>query len=314
MGGDPLRVLVVVGPTAAGKSELAEGLAATMPAGLVSADASQVYRGLDIGTAKPTPQQQRRYGYHGIDLRSPTRTCTAGAFARWARHRLRALSAAGKLPILVGGSGFYVQATMAGLDRLPPSRPQFREALQRWSGRVAVHRALTTLDPEWAEELAPNDTQRVLRALEVILRTGRRRAQLRDAREGVGTALKADSLWVGLDWDRQALARRIEIRVDSMLQRGWVDEVGRLLDAGVDRHAHALQAIGYRQLVAHLHGQVALAEAREQIVTATRRYAKRQMTWSRRWPQVRWWKVEHEGDLAAARAAIAAAVRDWCGC
>lgn len=314
--GEP-RVLVIVGPTAAGKSALAERLAGVLPADLVSADASQVYRGLDVGTAKPTPRDRVRHRYHGIDLRSPTRRCTAGAYARWARHRLRTISAAGRLPILVGGSGFYVQATMGGLDRLPSSRPAFREGLQRWAeaaGLARLHGALAVLDPAWSADLDPNDRQRVIRALEVVLRTGRRRAQLRASRGSTARPLQADTLWVGLDWNRAELARRIEARVDEMLGTGWIDEVRCLLDAGVEADSHALQAIGYRQLVEHLRGGLPLDQAREQIVDATRRYAKRQMTWCRRWPHVRWWRIERAADIPHVHDAVEAAAGDWYQC
>ena len=286
--GPPL--LVVVGATAAGKSAVAEYLAESLAAELVSADALQVYRGLDIGTAKPTAATRARCAYHCIDTLDPGQRCSAGAYAATAWRAIREVRARGRQPILVGGSGFYVQAVVEGLDEAPPSDAEWRATLRRLGerkGLESLHAALSRLDPDWASKVGSRDAQRILRALEVILRTGRRMSELTES-DADSSPRAPDAAWLGISWPRALLYERIERRVDEMLANGWVDEVEGLLAAGVPADAHALQAIGYRQLARVCTGELELGAARDEIVRATRRYAKRQIAWYRRWPQIRW--------------------------
>jgi tRNA dimethylallyltransferase len=291
------RVIVVVGPTAAGKSELAESLARRHDAELVSADALQLYRGLDIGTAKPGPDVRSELSYHGLDLYPPTEQCTAARYGRWARATLAEIGARGRTAILVGGSGFYIRAALEGLDDMPGSDPAWREALTRLASEHGVgelHRWLRRLDPAWAERIDANDRQRLLRALEVVLREGRRLRDQRDQPVSRQEPALEPAAWIGLRWDRAVLTERIAKRVEAMLQAGWADEVEGLLASGVPADAHALQAIGYRDLVECLRGGRSLEEVRSSIVIASRQYAKRQMTWFRREHRIRWFDLPHE--------------------
>ncbi len=291
------RVGVIVGPTASGKSSLAESLVESLDAEIISADALQVYRGLDIGTAKPAPQEQRQYRYHGVDLVDPDDRFTAARFARFARKAIHEINQRGRLALLVGGSGFYVDATLGGLDPLPASDSRWRESLEavdRRRGTPELHRWLSRLDPERAAAVAPSDRHRILRAVEVILREGRPVADLNTMPNGQQQRT-IPATWVGLRWPRAELYSRIDARVGAMIEAGWVAEVESLLESGVKQSAHAMQAIGYRDLVAATQGAVDLEAARERIARDTRRYAKRQMTYFRRRP-VTWLDAESASD------------------
>ncbi len=295
-GAGVAALVVLVGPTAAGKSALGERLAELLGGEIVSADAFQVYRGLDVGTAKPSPAVRRRIRYHCVDLLPPTARCTAAEFARLARAAIERIRARGRVPLLVGGSGFYVEVTVDGLTPMPASDARWRDALERVCARRGVawmHAALARLDPEWAARIGLHDRQRVLRAMEVLLRTGRRLRQLRARRRPAGLEpLGGPVVWLGLNRPRPILHERIERRVGAMLAAGWVAEVERLLAAGVSPRAHAFQAIGYREIVAHLVAGVPLEVTRERIVAATRRFARRQLTWLRRNRRIEWWNAE----------------------
>lgn len=290
-------LVVIVGPTAAGKSALAEALAERHRAALVSADALQVYRGLDIGTAKPPPEIRSRLTYHGLDLYEPVDRCTAGRYGRFARRTLEQIRERGDRAILVGGSGFYLRATLDPLDAMPASDPRWRAALTALAtehGVGELHRWLRALDPARAERIDRADRQRLLRSLEVVLRSGIPTGERKPDGRAPAPAPRAT---IGLRWPREALTRRIEERVDRMIADGWVAEVQGLLDAGVPASAHALQAIGYRDLVSYLRGELSLAQARCAIVAATRRYAKRQMTWFRARPEISWIDLPLAGGL-----------------
>ncbi|HEX2251826.1 MAG TPA: tRNA (adenosine(37)-N6)-dimethylallyltransferase MiaA [Thermoanaerobaculia bacterium] len=292
-------IVVVVGPTAVGKSALALRLARTVGAEIVNADALQVYRGLDIGTAKPTPAERRAVPHHLVDILEPAERFSAGEFARRARASIAEIRGRGRLPLVVGGSGFYVRALVEGLSPLPPADAVLREALRRRAaeeGSAALHAELARLDPEAAARLPPADAQRVVRALEVVLASGVPLSRW-IARQPAGqTPLPA--VKIGLTLPRSILYDHIGARVARMLERGWIGEVERLLARGVDPAAPAFQAIGYRQIVRALatagHPGAALDEAGldeavfDSIVQATRRFAKRQMTWFRGEPEVRW--------------------------
>jgi tRNA dimethylallyltransferase len=303
------RVAVICGPTAAGKSRLAERLAERVGGAIVSADALQVYTGLDIGTAKPSPSDQARYRYHCVDLYGARDRCTAGTFARAARQAIAGIRATGRLPFLVGGSGFYIDATLGRLESLPASDRAWRQALELAAARRptgSLHRWLRRLDPRRAEAIEPHDQQRVLRALEVVLRTGRRMPQR--SPDAAARPQGYVPIFIGIEWPREELYRRIGERVDRMLRDGWLEEVERLLAQGVRRDDHAMQAIGYRDLCAVVAGERSLEEARDTIARDTRRYAKRQMTYFRRWP-VTWLRMSgltDPGDDAPLQAALTA--------
>ena len=285
----PGPTLAVVGPTATGKSALALELAERYGGEIVNADALQVYRGLDVGTAKPTAGERARVPHHLLDVVEPTERFSAGDFARRARAALAEIHGRGRLALVVGGSGFYLRALFAGLSPLPRADPRLRRELRRRArdeGPETLHAELARVDPEAASRLAPADVQRVVRALEIV-RVGGRPWGEQTADRPLGHD-PLPGVWIGLTLPRTVLYDRIEARVGHMLERGWVAEVEGLLARGVGRDAPAFQAIGYRQLVRQLRGELALESAVAEIVQATRRFAKRQITWFRKEPQVRW--------------------------
>ena len=292
-------VLTIVGATAAGKSALALAVAERSGAEIVNADALQVYRGFDLGTAKPSAEERARVAHHLLDVAEPEERFSAGRFARLARAALEEILARGRPAIVVGGSGLYLRALSEGLAPIPPVEPEVRaelEARLAREGLAALRAELEALDPASALRVAPRDAQRTLRALEVAHGTGRSLSQwLAERPSGYGA-------WsgrrIGLTLPRAVLYDRIGARVSCMIARGWLDEVRGLLAAGVGADAPAFQAIGYAQWVRHLAGEYDLEEATRQIVVATRRYAKRQQTWFRREPGIEWHPPEPADALA----------------
>jgi tRNA dimethylallyltransferase len=275
LGGRKPLVPVIVGPTAVGKTAVALALADHWPITVISADARQVYRGLDIGTAKPEPQALARVPHLGIDLVDPGERYSAGRYARDAAGWLASLPAE-RQPVVVGGTGFYVRALADGLFREPPMDGERRERLRQWA------RNADGLG-EWAVRLDPGyrggGRQRAARAVEVALLTGRPLSwwQARAKARGI-----MRPWYVRLTLPRAVLRRRIERRVADMLDRGLVDEVRAVLHGGVAPHAPGLDAVGYREAVRYLQGELSAAQLMDAIVVATRRYAKRQETWFRR--------------------------------
>jgi len=301
-GGPTLAVvgptLAVVGPTATGKTALALALAERYGGEIVNADALQVYRGLDVGTAKPTAEERARVPHHLLDVVDPTERFSAGEFARRARAALAEIHGRGRPALVVGGSGFYLRALFSGLSPLPRADPALRRELRRRAreeGPEALHAELAAIDPEAASRLAAADLQRVVRALEIVRLGGRSWSEQTAARPLGHAPLPA--VWIGLTLPRTVLYDRIEARVGRMLERGWVAEVERLLARGIEANAPAFQAIGYRQLVRHLRGERSLDRAVVEIVQATRRFAKRQLTWFRKESQVRWFDAREPASV-----------------
>lgn len=290
-------MIAIVGATATGKSELAMALAEALPGEIVNADALQVYRGFDIGTAKPGPEERARVPHHLIDILDPHERYSAGEFARRARAAAAGIRERGNVPIVVGGSGLYLRALFEGISPIPPGDPaargeirsELRTALEE-KGLPALAAELARLDPETAARLGAGDTQRVLRALEVARVSGRPLSSW-IAEQPFGTQ-RVDALRIGLTVPRSVLYDRIAGRVARMVEQGWVEEVARLLDRGLDPGLPAFQAIGYRQLVRHLKGEWSLEQAIGETVKATRRFAKRQETWFRREPEVTWFSAQ----------------------
>lgn len=290
-----LPTVVVIGATATGKSALGLALAERLPGGgeIVNADALQVYRGFDVGTAKPEAAERHRVPHHLIDVLGPHERWSAGEFARRARAAIDAIHQRGRRPIVVGGSGLYLRALLAGISLIPAADPRMREDLRRRAaeeGLAPLAAELARLDPETAARLAPGDRQRVLRALEVALVSGRPLSAW-IAKQPFGTQSIA-AIRVGLTLPRSILYDRIASRVARMVESGWMDEVRGLLERGLDPGLPAFQAIGYRQLVHHARGEWPLARAIEETVRETRRFAKRQETWFRKEPDVTWFSAE----------------------
>jgi len=280
-----------MGPTGAGKTDLAAGLVAEFPLEIVSVDAAMVFRGMDIGTAKPDRELLARAPHHLIDVIDPAESYSAARFLADADAAIRSIESRGRTPLLVGGTMLYFRAFQSGLARLPAADPAIRERLEARAasaGWPALHAELARLDPAAASRIRPNDRQRIQRALEVIEQTGRpMSAQL--AEDLRGATRGADLSLVLSPADRAALFERIARRFDAMLVRGLVAEVETLRARG-DLHAGlpALRLIGYRQLWDHLEGATTLAEATLKAVAATRQLARRQLTWLRAEPGAEW--------------------------
>ena len=296
-------LLVLVGPTASGKSELAHALALARGGEVVSADAYAVYEGLDVGTAKPGPEHRREVRYHMLDVARPEEAFSAGRFAWQARRAVEECVERGRLPIVCGGSGFYVAAL---LGRLPPGEARdepIRAALSRWArlrGPEQARRFLAVNDPVSAARIPVANVKYTLRALEILLVTGQP-ASAR-APEGDGWADKFRVVKIGLRLPAAQLHARIEDRVRRMLDEGWAEEVRRLLDRGLSRDSNSFQAIGYREVAEWVLGRISKQEAQERIAAATRGLAKRQKTWFARERDVHW--VAPEEALEAALALL----------
>ena len=294
-------LLVIVGPTGVGKTAVAACLAASVSMEVVSADSRQVYRGMDIATGKPTPEERKAVTHHLLDLIEPGERYHAARFRQDAAQAIEGIRAAGRLPVVVGGTGLYVRALLRGLDPAPPADPalraQLEEAVER-TGPGALHARLAALDPAAAARLHPNDRVRIIRAIE---KHGRGVAS-------VGGWAQAVPPWrvlmFGLRRERKALNQRLEERARSMLAGGMMEEVLRLLTAGHDETAPGMAGIGYRQWAKVAKGRLPEAEALRLTIRDTQRYAKRQMTWFAREPEIRWLDVDEVGGVEGAAESI----------
>ncbi|MGQ0701782.1 MAG: tRNA (adenosine(37)-N6)-dimethylallyltransferase MiaA [Gemmatimonadales bacterium] len=271
------KVPIIVGPTAIGKTAVALALAAHLPIEVISADSRQIYRRLDIGTAKPTRRERQRVPHHGIDLVEPGTRYSAGHFAREAAGWIAEARRRGRLPVVVGGTGLYIRALAEGLFEEPPLDPDRRRALEHWIG---------SLEPadlvRWAGRLDPGfaggGRQRAVRAIEIALLTGR---PLSGWHRRTPAAATLTPWYLRLAAPRAVLAQRIRTRTEEMLRRGLIEEVAAVLSEGLPADAPGLTGVGIRQAVDYLHGRLSRERVADAIVTATRQYAKRQETWFR---------------------------------
>ena len=296
-----MEMLCIVGPTATGKTRLSVALAQRLGAEIVSCDSMQLYRGMDVGTAKPTAQEMGGVPHHMIDCLDPREEFSVSRYVELADHCVQDILARGKPVIVVGGTGLYVDSLVAGREFAPFPQTGRREALTARAEKEGIEpllRELRAVDPEAAERIHPSNQKRVIRALEVYLETGKTITQ--HNRETRSRPPKYRPVWIGLDYvNRSALYARIDARVDEMFAQGLVDEVRRLLEGGVPERATSMQAIGYKELTAFLRGEGTEDAAREQIKLASRRYAKRQRTWFRRNPEVHWIDMPDTPDFGA---------------
>ncbi|HET6631636.1 MAG TPA: tRNA (adenosine(37)-N6)-dimethylallyltransferase MiaA [Rhodanobacteraceae bacterium] len=285
----PLAVYLM-GPTASGKSGLACALAGRFPLDLVSVDSALVYRGMDIGTAKPDPATMARCPHALIDIRDPSRAYSAAEFHDDALAAMHASRARGRVPLLVGGTGLYFQALQRGLSSLPPADPALRARLgaeAETAGWPALHARLASLDPRAAARIRPRDAQRIQRALEVIELTGQPLSA--QQRRGARRRFPFRVLRLVLMPERGLLHRRIEARLDTMLRQGFLDEVRALRARGdLAPELPSMRAVGYRQAWRHLDGVTDAATFRAEALAATRQLAKRQVTWLRSQLDARW--------------------------
>ncbi|MBI3777726.1 MAG: tRNA (adenosine(37)-N6)-dimethylallyltransferase MiaA [Gammaproteobacteria bacterium] len=282
--------IFLMGPTAAGKTALALALHDVLPVEIISVDSSQVYRGMDIGTAKPTADELARAPHRLIDIRDPRQTYSAAEFCTDARREMETITQQGKIPLLVGGTMFYFHALEFGLSDLPSADPEVRARLSDEAaafGWPRLHARLQEVDPESAARIHPNDAQRIQRALEIYELTGQPSSVLGATRRSHVFPYRAVkiALW---PQDREVLHRRIADRFENMLKQGFIDEVEQLarLD-GLSLTTPSMRAVGYRQAWQYLIKEVNYSEMTERAMTATRQFAKRQITWLRGYPDIR---------------------------
>jgi tRNA dimethylallyltransferase len=281
------RAWVILGPTAVGKTDVAILLAERWGGEIISADSSAVYRGLDIGSAKPTPAEQRRVRFHLIDVADPSEVFTAARFRELALQAMADIQARGKRVLIVGGTGLYLRVLLHGFSLAPP--PADPEVRARWKAEVervgapALHARLQQIDPLAAARIHPNDAVRITRAFEVYDMTGAPISQWQQRANAELPALK-----IGLTMPREQLYARIDQRVDKMIAQGMLEEVRTLLQNGYNPEQPALKGLGYRHLIGYIQGRVSWDESVRLWKRDTRRFAKRQMTWFRTEPGVHW--------------------------
>jgi tRNA dimethylallyltransferase len=285
-------VLILLGPTAVGKSGLAVDLALRFGGEIINGDSMQVYRGFDIGTDKPSPQDRRLVPHHLLDVADPEQQFTAADFVRLAAEAADSILERGRLPIVVGGSGMYLKALVDGLFPGPGRNADIRRRLRRQAeadGLESLYRRLVEADPAYARKISPRDEVRIIRALEVFTLT---QVPLSVHFNSTQSILKdVQTVKIGLKLERKELMKKIEARVDRMFERGLVEEVRTLLSRNVPPQAPAFQALGYGHVLRYLENETSLDQAAALTKQDTRRFAKRQMTWFRKMPGVAWFEA-----------------------
>jgi tRNA dimethylallyltransferase len=284
-----LPLVAVVGPTASGKSALGVWLAEQLGGEVVACDSTQLYRGFDIGTAKPTLAERHGVPHHLLDVLGPQETATAGGYRQMALAVLADLRGRARLPVFTVGTGLYLRALLEGLADVPQRSEELRERLRHSAqkhGSRHLHRILSRLDAEAAQKISAADEQKLIRSVEVCLLAKMPLTELH--RSGRAPLRGWRAMKIGLAPDREDLYQRIRARTDAMLANDWLEEVRSLLDSGISEDAKPFDFIGYRELRAVLQGRLTMNEARAAIQQATRRYAKRQLTWFRREPAMHW--------------------------
>ncbi|UTF61618.1 tRNA (adenosine(37)-N6)-dimethylallyltransferase MiaA [Gilvimarinus sp. DA14] len=300
------RVIFLLGPTASGKTNLACELYQQLPVDLISVDSTLVYRGMDIGTAKPSAAELARAPHRLLDIRDPAEPYSAADFVADAEREIADIHAAGRTPLLVGGTMLYFKALLDGLAPMPAADPAVRERIERDAlehGWPYIHAQLQKVDPQCAAEIHPNHSQRLSRALEVYLSSGETMTELRARQkreEGPAFSERFNVTQLAIaPRDRKILHRRIEQRFHAMVESGLVAEVEALYQRGdLDENLPAIRAVGYRQIWDYLAGRTNLNEAVERGIIATRQLAKRQFTWLRGWPDLNWVYTENEAGEA----------------
>lgn len=287
------KVLIILGQTAVGKSKLAMELAKKLNGEIISADSMQVYKGMDIGTAKPSRQELSQVSHHLIDMINPDQTWSVSDFVAQTKTIIEEIISRGKLPIIVGGTGLYLNALIEGYAfPLIEANPEIRKKLEgeaKSFGSEHLYEKLKRTDPDAAAKIHFNDAKRIIRALEVIEVTGKPMSRAQTKNEN---SLPYELVIVGLEMDRKRLYEKIEARVDQMLAAGLIDEVRKLIKDGYDDKLSSMQAIGYKEVAGHLQGKYFYDEMVGILKQNTRNFAKRQMTWFRRFKNVKWFDVE----------------------
>jgi tRNA dimethylallyltransferase len=294
------KILIIVGPTAVGKTATALWLAQEFSGEIISCDSMQVYRGFDLGTDKPSPEERKLVPHHLIDFLDPTEQFSAADFAFQALAIAEEIIGRGHLPIVVGGTGLYHRALTAGLFKGPGRDQALRQKLKteaRVFGLEKLYQKLQEVDPEYARKITPKDSIRIIRALEVYYKTGRPISEHFRLTESPLQARGFIPGQIGLKLERKELYRRIEERVDRMFEKGLVAEVRKLLEMGLPEEATPFKGLGYRQVLRYLKGEISLEEAIRLTKLETRHYAKRQMTWFRKTPGLTWFQPTEKDQI-----------------
>lgn len=287
-------LVIIIGPTAAGKSALGVELALQLDGEIISGDSVQVYRKLDIGSAKPTPVEQQGIPHHLIDILDPAEPFTVARFQTLTRELIASIQDRGKVPIVVGGTGLYIRSILDDFDFPEEGSDDIKKKwldFAKVHGNIELHRALQEKDPLSADKLHPNDTARIIRALEVFELTGKPLSEQRCYGDQVYPKLDESIIYVGLNAPRDIIYRRINDRCIEMVKCGIIDEVKNLLKEGYSPKLKSLQSIGYRHVLYYLRGYVTMDEMLRIFKRDTRRFAKRQLTWFRRDPRIKWYDI-----------------------
>jgi tRNA dimethylallyltransferase len=283
------RVIFIIGPTAVGKSALAVELAKKYNGEIISADSMQVYKGMDIGTAKPTKEELKSIPHYLINIKDPKEYWSVTDFVEQTHLLIGIISAKKKLPIVVGGTGMYLFALLEGFSFPEIKKDEaLREELEKERLPI-LYEQLKEVDPIAAAKINQNDKKRIIRALEVFELTGRPMSSITKS----GTDLPFTTITIGLNMDRERLNKKIDSRIDKMIDRGLIEEVKNLVEQGCDERCTSMQAIGYKEVVEHLEGRTSKAEMIAKLKQDTRNFAKRQMTWFKRFKDVHWFDAEN---------------------
>jgi tRNA dimethylallyltransferase len=295
---DKPKVVIICGPTAIGKTAVGMELSEKFHGEIVGADSMQVYRHMDIGTAKPTPAERRRVVHHMVDVVDPDEDFDAVQFSKQAREAIAEIIRRGRVPFVVGGTGLYIKALLHGLFQSEPVDPDIRNRLQQEAagkGSAVLYERLRKIDPGTADRLHPNDSFRIIRALETVESSGRAISELHQEHGFADDPYNA--LKIGLQMDRRKLYERIDRRVDLMIEAGLVEEVKKLLAAGYGAELKSMQSIGYRHMVEFFEEKLAWDECLRTLKRDTRRFAKRQFTWFGADPQMNWYRPEQLDEM-----------------
>ena len=298
------QIIVILGPTACGKTALSIAIAQRFNCEIISADSMQVYQGMDIGSAKIKAEEQNGIPHHLIDIIPPQQPFSVADFHSLADRAIEDITARGKMPLVCGGTGLYINSLVtpynfaSSTDADPQIRARLRQEFAEHGGEE-MYKRLQQIDPQYANKIHHHDSRRLIRALEIYEASGQRPSDLQAANQPV----KYRPVMIGLTADRARIYQLIEQRVDLMLDAGLIDEVKRLLDAGISTDAVSMQGLGYKQIAAYLAGEMDLAEAVATLKRDTRRFAKRQITWFKRDPRICWFDIDQyleEGELVNA--------------
>ncbi len=291
------KLLVIIGPTAVGKTKLSIEMAKQFNGEIISGDSMQIYRGMDIGTAKITPEEMEGIPHHLIDIKEPNENFSVAEFQSLVRAKIEEIAKMGKLPIIAGGTGLYIQSVIYDYQFSDVSGDeQFRQQLEQRAkeiGNEVLYKELSEVDPESAAQIHPNNVRRVIRALEIYHLTGKTMQEFQRTQE---PDLMYDTALVGLTMERDMLYERINARVDLMMEQGLLDEVKSLYHQGL-RDCQSIQAIGYKEIYEYLDGKVSLDDGVETLKQNSRRYAKRQLTWFRNKMDVKWFDMTDVNDF-----------------